>query len=98
MPEHPTRPTGGPPLRRAALTAAGLAVAGLVVGSLALVARDGPGQAPRSAAAPPAGPTTAPVPTIGTSVSTLRSPGVDQARQAPAGSECRQGMGPAVPV
>ncbi|HEV2872625.1 MAG TPA: right-handed parallel beta-helix repeat-containing protein [Actinomycetota bacterium] len=88
MPEHPTRPTGVPPRRRAALAATGLAVAGLVVGSLALVARDGPGQAPRSAVVPPAEPTTAPVPTIGTSVSTLRSAGVDQAREAPAGSEC----------
>jgi Right handed beta helix region len=93
MPEHPTRPR-----RRAALAAAALAVAGLVVGSLALVARDGPGQAPRSAAVSPAGPTTAPVPTIGTSVSTLRSAGVAQARQAPAGSECQPGVGRAVPV
>ncbi len=94
MPEHPTRPRR----RRAALAAAALAVAGLVVGSLALVARDGPGQAPRSAVVPPAGPTTAPVPTIGTSVSTLRSAGVDQARVAPAGSECQRGAGRAVPV
>ena len=94
MPEHPTRPRR----RRAALAAAALAVAGLVVGSLALVARDGPGQAPRSAVVPPAGPTTAPVPTIGTSVSTLRSAGVDQARVAPAGSACQLGMGRAVPV
>ena len=94
MPEHPTRPRR----RRAALAAAALAVAGLVVGSLALVARDGPGQAPRSAVVPPAGPTTAPVPTIGTSVSTLRSAGVDQARVAPAGNACQLGMGRAVPV
>ncbi|HSO53627.1 MAG TPA: right-handed parallel beta-helix repeat-containing protein [Actinomycetes bacterium] len=95
MPEHPTRPPGGPPRRRAGLAAAGLAVASLVVGSLALVARDGPGQAPRSAAVPPAGPTTAPVPTIGTSVSTLRSAGVAQARE---GSECQPGVGREVPV
>lgn len=95
MPEHPTRPPGGPPRRRAGLAVAGLAVASLVVGSLALVARDGPGQAPRSAAVPPAGPTTAPVPTIGTSVSTLRSAGVAQARE---GSECQPGVGQEVPV
>jgi Right handed beta helix region len=94
MPEHPTRPRR----RRAALAAAALAVAGLVVGSLALVARDGPGQAPRSAVVSPAGPTTAPVPTIGTSVSTLRSAGVDQARVAPAGSACQPGVGRPVPV
>lgn len=94
MPDHPTRPepAGPPARRRAALAAAALAVAGLVLGSFALAARNGSGQRPRSAAVAPAGPTTAPVPTIGTSASTLRSTraGVDQAA---AGSECQPGAG-----
>jgi hypothetical protein len=97
MPEHPTRPDRAGPSarRRAALAVAALAVAGLVLLSFALVARDGGGQAGRSAVVPPAGPTTAPVPTIGTSVSTLRSTraGVDTAREGDAGSECRGGRG-----
>ena len=96
MPEYPTRPDralASAARRRATLTAAAVAVASLVLLSFALVARDGSGQAPRSAVVPPAGPTTAPVPTIGTSVSTLRSArtGVDQARLAAAGSECEAG-------
>ncbi len=98
MPDHPTRPEralASAARRRAALTVAALAVAGLVLGSFALAARNGSGQEPRSAAVPPGGPTTAPVPTIGTSVSTLRSTraGVDQARQAAAGTECQPGAG-----
>lgn len=98
MPDHPTRPERAPvgaARRRAALAAAALAVAGLVLGSFALAARNGSGQEPRSAAVAPAGPTTAPVPTIGTSASTLRSTraGVDQAREAAAGSECQPGAG-----
>jgi Right handed beta helix region len=95
MPDHPTRPEralASAARRRAALAAAALAVAGLVLGSFALAARNGSGQRPRSAAVAPAGPTTAPVPTIGTSASTLRSTraGVDQAA---AGSECQPGAG-----
>ena len=98
MPDHPTRPEralAGAARRRAALAAAALAVAGLALGSFALAARNGSGQEPRSAAVAPAGPTTAPVPTIGTSASTLRSTraGVDQAREAAAGSECQPGAG-----
>jgi hypothetical protein len=93
MPEHPTRPdrVGRWARRRGSLAAAALAVAGLVLLSFALVARDSSGQAPRSAVVPPAGPTTVPVPTIGTSVSTRRTTraGVDQPRQAPPGSECQ---------
>ena len=85
MPEHPTRPDRPGPLarRRAALAAAGLAVAGLVLLSFALVARDSSGQVPGSAVVPPGGPTTVPVPTIGTSVSTRRTTraGVDQPRE-----------------
>jgi hypothetical protein len=95
MPDHPTRPErarASAARRRAALAAAALAVAGLVLGAFALAARNGSGQRPRSAAVAPAGPTTAPVPTIGTSASTLRSTraGVDQAA---AGSECQPGAG-----
>jgi hypothetical protein len=95
MPDHPTRPEralASAARRRAALAAATLAVAGLVLGAFALAARNGSGQRPRSAAVAPAGPTTAPVPTIGTSASTLRSTraGVDQAA---AGSECQPGAG-----
>ena len=92
MPEHPTRPRR----RRAALAAAALAVAGLVVGSLALVARDGPGQAPRSAVVSPAVQTTAPGDEA--LVLVLVPAGVDQARVAPTGSACQLGMGRAVPV
>ena len=92
MPEHPTRPDRPGPLarRRAALAAAAMAVAGLVLLSFALVARDSSGQVPRSAVVPPGGPTTVPVPTIGTSVSTRRTTraGVDQPRQAAPASEC----------
>ena len=84
MPEHPTRPDRPGPLarRRAALAAAALAVAGLVLLSFALVARDSSGQVPGSAVVPPGGPATVPVPTIGTSVSTRRTTraGVDQPR------------------
>jgi Right handed beta helix region len=107
MPEDPIRPGPGragrraalaAARRRAALAAAGLAVAGLVVASLALDAREGSGRAPRSAAAPPAGPATAPVPTIGASASSLRSTraGLGQAPEATAGaagSECQPGAG-----
>jgi len=92
MPEHPTRPDRAGPWarRRAALAAAALAVAGLVVLSFALVTRDSSGQAPRSAVLPSAGPTTVPVPTVGTSVSTRRTTraGVDHPREAAAGGEC----------
>jgi Right handed beta helix region len=100
MPEHPTRPgrtLAGAARRAAAVTAASLAVSGLVVGSFTLMIREGPGQAPHSAVVPPAGPTTAPEPTIGSSVSTLRSPGVDRPLQTPAGSGCPPG-GRTVPV
>jgi hypothetical protein len=77
------------------VAAAAVAVAGLVLGSFALAARDTSGQEARSAAVPPGGPTTTPDPTIGTSASTLRSTraGVDQAREAAAGSECQPGEG-----
>jgi hypothetical protein len=99
MPDQRNRPGPAPATaarRRVAMAAAAVAATGLVVASVALAVRDGSGQAPRSAAVPPAGPTTAPVPTIGTSVSTLRSAqaGVDTARQA-AGSECRHSGGSA---
>jgi Right handed beta helix region len=88
MPEHPRRPDRAPAV-------AALAVAALALLSFALVARDGSGEASRSAVAPPAGPATIPVPTIGTSVSTLRSSrsGVDTTRQAAPGNECQDGGG-----
>jgi hypothetical protein len=96
MPEHPTRPDRPGPWarRRAALAAAALALAGLVLLSFALVARDSSGLAPRSAVVPAAGPTTVPVPTIGTSVSTRRTTraGVDRPREVAAGSECQPGV------
>jgi Right handed beta helix region len=102
MPEQPIRPgrAGPPPSRRAALAAAAVAVAGLVGASLALAARDGADHAHRSAAVAPAGPTTAPVPTIGTSASTLRSSraGVDTSREAAAGNECQDRGGREVAV
>jgi hypothetical protein len=102
MPEHPTRPdrAGPPARRRAGLAAAAVAAAGLVLASFALVTRDSSGQEPRSAAVRPAGPTTVPVPTIGTSVSTRRTTraGVDQAREAPAGGECQPGVPSSVRV
>jgi len=102
MPEHPTRPDRPGPLarRRAALAAAAMAVAGLVLLSFALVARDSSGQVPRSAVVPPGGPTTVPVPTIGTSVSTRRTTraGVDQPREIAPGSECRPGVPSTVSV
>jgi hypothetical protein len=62
--------------------------------SFALVARDSSGQAPRSAVVPAGGPTTVPVPTIGTSVSTRRTTraGVDRPREVAAGSECQPGV------
>jgi nitrous oxidase accessory protein NosD len=65
-------------------------VAGLVVLSFALVTRDSSGQARRPAVLPSAGPTTVPVPTVGTSVSTRRTTraGVDHPREAAAGGEC----------
>jgi hypothetical protein len=96
MPEHPTRPDRPGPWarRRAALAAAALALAGLVLLSFALVARDSSGLAPRSAVVPAGGPTTVPVPTIGTSVSTRRTTraGVDRPREVAAGSECQPGV------
>jgi Right handed beta helix region len=99
MPDHPARPDralANASRRRAVLAAAAaVAVAGLLVGSFALAVGDRPGPAPRSAAVSPAGPPTAPVPTIGTSVSTLRATraGVDTAREAAAGNECEDGGG-----
>jgi hypothetical protein len=95
MPEHPTRPDRpGPWARRRAALAAALALAGLVLLSFALVARDSSGQAPRSAVVPAGGPTTVPVPTIGTSVSARRTTraGVDRPREVAAGSECQPGV------
>ena len=96
MPEHSTRPDRPGPWarRRAALAAAALAAAGLVLLSFALVARDSSGQAPRPAVVPAGGPTTVPVPTIGTSVSTRRTTraGVDRPRETAAGSECQPGV------